>query len=79
MTLPEADLDLEWSGGVAKNATILYVYANNVMDAIQYAIDQNLAPVVSSSYGLCELDIAARCDNLSESCAVRAMRKASRG
>ena len=28
--LPEADLDLEWSGAVAKNATILYVYANNV-------------------------------------------------
>ncbi len=26
------------------------------MDAIQYAIDQNLAPVVSSSYGLCELE-----------------------
>jgi uncharacterized protein (TIGR03437 family) len=54
--LAEADLDIEWSGAVAKNATILYVYANHVENAITYAIDQALAPVVSSSYGLCELD-----------------------
>jgi uncharacterized protein (TIGR03437 family) len=54
--LPEADLDIEWSGAVAKNATILYVYANDVMSAIQYAIDADLAPVVSSSYGLCEVE-----------------------
>jgi subtilase family serine protease len=54
--LAEADLDIEWSGAVARNATILYVYATNVMDAVQYSIDQNLAPVVSTSYGLCELE-----------------------
>src|SRR5579871_943494 len=54
--LPEADLDLEWSGAVARNATILYIYASDVMVAVQYAIDQNLAPVLSSSYGLCELE-----------------------
>ena len=54
--LPEADLDIEWSGAVAKNATIIYVYASDVMSAIQYAIDANLAPVVSSSYGLCEVE-----------------------
>src|SRR6266700_2937148 len=41
--LPEADLDLEWSGGVAKNAAIIYVYVGNsankdVFDALQYAI-----------------------------------------
>ena len=52
--LTEANLDLEWSGAVARNATILFVYSNDVMDAVQYAIDQNLAPVVSVSYGLCE-------------------------
>ncbi len=61
--LPEADLDIEWSGAVAKNATILYVYANDVMDAIQYAIDANIAPVVSSSYGLCEVE-SGRADTL---------------
>ena len=52
--LPEADLDLELSGAVARNATIIFVYSSDVMDSIQYAIDQNLAPVISSSYGLCE-------------------------
>ncbi len=54
--LPEADLDLEWSGAVARNATIYFVYTNDVMDSIQYAIDQNLAPVITSSYGLCEAE-----------------------
>ena len=59
--LPEADLDLEWSGAVAKNAKILYVYADpnymfGVLSAVQYAIDNNLAPVVSTSYGSCELE-----------------------
>lgn len=56
--LPEADLDLEWSGAVARNATILYVYAFDVMTAVQYAVDQNLAPVISSSYGSCEPETA---------------------
>jgi uncharacterized protein (TIGR03437 family) len=50
----EANLDLQWSGAVARGATIVYVYAQDVMDAVQYAIDQNLAPVLSMSYGLCE-------------------------
>jgi hypothetical protein len=60
----EADLDVEWSGAVAKNAAILYVYtgngkrsdnsAYNVIDAFGYVIDNNLAPVISISYGLCE-------------------------
>jgi uncharacterized protein (TIGR03437 family) len=52
--LPEADLDIQWAGAVARGATIVYVYSYNVMDAVQYAIDQNLAPVLSMSYGLCE-------------------------
>ena len=54
--LPEADLDIEWAGAMARNATILYVYSDDVMVAVQYAIDQNLAPVVSTSYGSCELE-----------------------
>ena len=52
--LPEADLDIQWAGAVARKASILYVYSYNVLDAVQYAIDQNLAPVISMSYGLCE-------------------------
>jgi uncharacterized protein (TIGR03437 family) len=53
----EANLDLEWSGAVARNATILYVYASDAFDAIQYAVDSNLAPVISTSYGACEGDV----------------------
>jgi uncharacterized protein (TIGR03437 family) len=52
--LSESDLDLEWSGAVARNANIIFVYATDVMTAVQYAIDQKLAPVVSVSYGNCE-------------------------
>jgi subtilase family serine protease len=62
----ESDLDVEWSGGVAKNASITLVYAGlasgdtctnrqfGAFDALQYAIDQNLAPIISNSYGNCE-------------------------
>ena len=54
---------VEWSGGVARKATILYVYAGansttkNVFDALQFAIDKNLAPVISISYGNCEANL----------------------
>lgn len=57
--LGEADLDIEWSSAVARNATIIYVYSKNVFDSAQYAIDQNLAPVISMSYGACEADNAS--------------------
>ena len=50
----EANLDLEWSGAVARNATIIYAYASNVFTAAQYAIDQNLGQVMSMSFGECE-------------------------
>jgi subtilase family serine protease len=64
--LAEADLDLEWSGAVAGKAKIIYVNApaifdnggnlvsGGIWDAWYYAIDQNLAPVISMSYGKCE-------------------------
>ena len=52
--VPEADLDLEWASAAAPNARQIYVYSYDVMDAVKYAIDQNLAPVISVSYGLCE-------------------------
>lgn len=55
----EATLDLEWAGAVAKNATLIYVYSPNVFQSLQYAIDRNLAPVISVSYGGCELQASA--------------------
>jgi uncharacterized protein (TIGR03437 family) len=56
--LGEIDLDLEWAGGIAPNATLYYVYANDSFSATQYAIDQNYAPVISSSYGECEAQVS---------------------
>ena len=54
----EASLDVEWAGAVARNATIIYVNGGSggVLKALQYAIANNTAPVISISYGLCEAD-----------------------
>ncbi len=52
----ESDLDLEWSNGIAKNANVLFATSEYVEDAIAYAIDYNVAPIMSTSYGLCEQD-----------------------
>jgi hypothetical protein len=56
--LPEADLDLEWSNAVARKAKIAYVNAplTGVFTALQYAIDNKVAPVITMSYTApCEL------------------------
>jgi subtilase family serine protease len=67
----ESDLDLEWAGGIAKKATIVFVSAsvdtgktcstrtNSVWDALQYAVDNNVAPFISISYGFCESGLPA--------------------
>ncbi len=52
--MDEADLDIEWAGAVARNANIIYVYSVDARLSALYAIDQNLAPVISLSFGLCE-------------------------
>jgi uncharacterized protein (TIGR03437 family) len=54
--LGEADMDLEWTGVIAPNATIIYAYAEDVYTALQYAVDQNLGEAISLSYGRCELE-----------------------
>ncbi|AEU36249.1 Ig-like domain repeat protein [Granulicella mallensis] len=59
----EADLDVEWAGAVARNATIdLVVAANTAMSggidgAAAYIINNNLASILNVSYGACELDL----------------------
>jgi subtilase family serine protease len=56
----EADLDVEWSGGVAKGATIKFVVSasTNASDGVdlsnQYIVNNNLAAVMSVSFGACE-------------------------
>jgi subtilase family serine protease len=57
----EALIDVEWSGAVAKGATInLIVSAStNTTDgvdlSVDYAVQNNVAPIMSTSFGLCEL------------------------
>jgi subtilase family serine protease len=59
----ESDLDTEWSGAVAKGATIdLVVSASTNVSAgvdlsAEYIVDNNVAPVMSESYEACELDL----------------------
>src|SRR5262249_45826969 len=65
----EAMLDMEWAGGIARNATIIYVYARSADTARRYAIDQNLAPVISVSF-------SAGCEALNSD-AFRASQQAS--
>jgi len=61
----ESDLDLEWTGGVAKGATIDFVISATTSTSLgvdlsaQYVVDNNLAPVLSESYGICELFLGA--------------------
>ncbi len=50
----EADLDLEWAGATARFAQLIYVYSDDAGYAATFAIDNNLAPVLSESFGLCE-------------------------
>jgi uncharacterized protein (TIGR03437 family) len=52
--LPEADLDLEWSSSVARNASIIFVKSPDVFTSLQDAVDNVYAPVISMSYGVCE-------------------------
>jgi pro-kumamolisin-like protein/subtilase family protein len=52
--LQEADLDLEWAGAVAQDAALIYVNSTNAWDSLQYAITNDVAPVISVSYGACE-------------------------
>ena len=57
----ESDLDVEWSGAVAKGASIDFVVSQTTETSLGinlstlYIVDNNLAPVMSESYGYCEL------------------------
>jgi large repetitive protein len=59
----EADLDVEWSGAIAPMATIKFVVSasTNSTDGVDlsslYIVDNNLAPVLSASFGQCEQNL----------------------
>src|SRR6266404_4258944 len=58
----ESDLDVEWAGAIAPAATINFVVTqSSLTDAIAgvdgsalYIVDNNIAPILSESYGACE-------------------------
>lgn len=59
----EADIDIQWSGAVAPKAAINFVtsQSTNTTDGVDlsavYIVENNLAPVMSESYGACELGL----------------------
>ena len=56
----ETTLDTEWAGAIAPKATIKVVVgqctssSDGVMQSELYAVNNNVAPIISVSYGLCE-------------------------
>ena len=64
--LDEANLDVEWGGAIAYNATVIFIVGDpvnggGVNDAIRYAITTSPipGPVISTSFGECEADAVA--------------------
>lgn len=61
----EADLDVQWSGGVAPGAAVTFVVSQSTAStdgvdlSAQYIVDHDLADVMSTSFGACESDLGA--------------------
>src|SRR6266852_6096138 len=63
----ESDLDVEWAGAVAQQAQIIFVttqtsqtdFVAGVDASAVYIVDNNVAPVLSESYGSCEANLQA--------------------
>ena len=65
--MTEADLDLEWTGGVAKDANIVFINSDNIFNSLLYVIQNKVTvgssaitiPIISNSYGSCETNYGA--------------------
>jgi subtilase family serine protease len=61
----EGDLDVEYTSSIAPGAVVYYVFTgdsqNNsgAFDSLQYAVDNDLAQIISSSFGTCETSLSA--------------------
>lgn len=61
----EADLDVEWAGAIARNANVTLVTSqttaatDGVDLSAQYIVNNNLAKVMSTSFGACEFNLPA--------------------
>jgi hypothetical protein len=56
----EAYADVEWAGAVAPGATIAYLPSSNWFCTANYAIQNNIASIMSLSFGTCELQFTAQ-------------------
>lgn len=58
----ESDLDVEISGGIAQDAQVYFVIGtptflvDGITNSIEYIVENNLADIISISYGECEAD-----------------------
>ncbi len=65
----ESDLDLQWAGAVAPGATIKFVTSASTAStdgidlSAQYAVSNNVADIITLSYGLCEADLGTASAN----------------
>lgn len=65
----ESDLDLEWAGAVAPGATIKFITSKSTAStdgidlSAQYAVSNNVADIISLSYGACETDLGTAATN----------------
>jgi hypothetical protein len=55
----ESDLDLEYTSTMAPGAQVYFIYTGSntnygAFDSLVYAVDERIAPIISSSYGDCE-------------------------
>jgi subtilase family serine protease len=61
--LEETELDAEWAGAVAPEATVEVVAlastqtTDGILLSAEYAVNRNLAPVIAVSYAACEADL----------------------
>ena len=69
----ESDIDLEWSGAIAPGASLFFVYTGSygnsggVFTSIEYAVDEDIAPIISISYGACEPEFGSSNYQMAES------------
>lgn len=52
----EGNLDVEWAGAIAPKAKIYYIYGANAFTAAIAAVNANVAPILTISYGTCEVN-----------------------
>lgn len=59
----ESQLDVEYASGMAPGAKVFLVYTGDavnsggVFESLTYAVEENIAPIISGSYGVCETDL----------------------